>query len=129
MPFADNLIAFTLAATLLTLSPGLDTALILRTAAVESRQQALRAALGINAGCLLWGAAVASHASMAASGTVRFSSVIAARCAPSHAWKSCSGMISLSLARADRAKGSASSCRSSGALTTLSPRGSLPRTG
>ncbi|MDH0733492.1 LysE family translocator [Pseudomonas sichuanensis] len=59
MPFADNLIAFTLAATLLTLTPGLDTALILRTAAVESRQQALRAALGINAGCLLWGAAVA----------------------------------------------------------------------
>lgn len=59
MPFADNLIAFTLAATLLTLTPGPDTALILRTAAVESRRQALRAALGINAGCLLWGAAVA----------------------------------------------------------------------
>ncbi|QVM89437.1 LysE family translocator [Pseudomonas entomophila] len=59
MPFADNLIAFTLAATLLTLTPGLDTALILRTAAVENRQQAMRAALGINAGCLLWGAAVA----------------------------------------------------------------------
>lgn len=59
MPFADNLIAFTLAATLLTITPGLDTALILRTAAVENRQQAMRAALGINAGCLLWGAAVA----------------------------------------------------------------------
>lgn len=59
MPFADNLIAFTLAATLLTITPGLDTALILRTAAVENRRQALRAALGINAGCLLWGAAVA----------------------------------------------------------------------
>lgn len=28
MPIADNLIAFTLAATLLTLTPGLDTALI-----------------------------------------------------------------------------------------------------
>ncbi|WP_252089154.1 LysE family translocator [Pseudomonas sp. MWU13-3659] len=59
MPFADNLVAFTLAATLLTITPGLDTALILRTAAVENRRQALRAALGINAGCLLWGAAVA----------------------------------------------------------------------
>ncbi|WP_248920532.1 LysE family translocator [Pseudomonas entomophila] len=59
MPFADNLIAFTLAATLLTITPGLDTALILRTAAVENRRQAMRAALGINAGCLLWGAAVA----------------------------------------------------------------------
>ena len=59
MPVADNLIAFTFAATLLTLTPGLDTALILRTAAVEGKQQALRAALGINSGCLLWGAAVA----------------------------------------------------------------------
>ena len=59
MPVADNLIAFTVAATLLTLTPGLDTALILRTAAVEGKQQAFRAALGINSGCLLWGAAVA----------------------------------------------------------------------
>lgn len=59
MSIADNLIAFTLAATLLTITPGLDTALILRTSAVEGRKQGLRAALGINAGCLLWGAAVA----------------------------------------------------------------------
>ncbi len=59
MSLADNLLAFTLAASLLTLTPGLDTALILRTAAVEGRAQAWRAALGINAGCLLWGAAVA----------------------------------------------------------------------
>ncbi|MBA6115306.1 LysE family translocator [Pseudomonas sp. NC26] len=59
MPFADNLLAFTLAATLLTITPGLDTALILRTCTVEGRRQGLRAALGINAGCLLWGAAVA----------------------------------------------------------------------
>lgn len=59
MSIADNLLAFTLAATLLTLTPGLDTALLLRTATVEGKQQALRAALGINAGCLLWGAAVA----------------------------------------------------------------------
>ncbi|MGM3423806.1 LysE family translocator [Pseudomonas sp. MS15a(2019)] len=59
MPLADNLLAFTLAASLLTLTPGLDTALILRTAAAEGRAQAWRAALGINAGCLLWGAAVA----------------------------------------------------------------------
>lgn len=59
MPFAENLIAFTLAATLLTLTPGIDTALVLRTAAVEGRRQAWHAAFGINAGCLLWGAAVA----------------------------------------------------------------------
>lgn len=59
MSITDNLLAFTFAATLLTLTPGLDTALVLRTATVEGKQQALRAALGINAGCLLWGAAVA----------------------------------------------------------------------
>lgn len=59
MSIADNLMAYTFAATLLTLTPGLDTALILRTATVEGRKQAIRAALGINAGCLLWGAAVA----------------------------------------------------------------------
>ncbi|MDD0984062.1 LysE family translocator [Pseudomonas shahriarae] len=59
MSIADNLLAFTLATTLLTLTPGLDTTLVLRTATVEGKQQALRAALGINAGCFLWGAAVA----------------------------------------------------------------------
>ncbi|WP_434155056.1 LysE family translocator [Pseudomonas sp. JZ134] len=59
MPIIDNVVAFTLAATLLTVTPGLDTALVLRTAAVEGRAQAIRAALGINAGCLIWGAAVA----------------------------------------------------------------------
>jgi threonine/homoserine/homoserine lactone efflux protein len=35
----------------------LDTALALRTAAVEGRKQALLASLGICSGCLLWGAA------------------------------------------------------------------------
>jgi len=59
MSITDNLLAFTFAATLLTLTPGLDTALVLRTATVEGKHQALRATLGINAGCLLWGAAVA----------------------------------------------------------------------
>ena len=59
MSVTDNLLAFTFAATLLTLTPGLDTALVLRTATVEGKRQALQATLGINAGCLLWGAAVA----------------------------------------------------------------------
>ncbi len=59
MSIADNLIAFTFAATLLTVTPGIDTAMVLRTATVEGRRHALQAALGINAGCLLWGAGVA----------------------------------------------------------------------
>jgi threonine/homoserine/homoserine lactone efflux protein len=42
---------------LLTITPGLDTALVLRTAAVEGGKQALLAGIGICFGCLLWGAA------------------------------------------------------------------------
>ncbi|MFY0476590.1 LysE family translocator [Achromobacter marplatensis] len=53
------LLAFTLAATILTITPGLDTALVLRTAAVEGGRRALMAGLGICAGCLLWGAIAA----------------------------------------------------------------------
>ena len=47
--------AFTLAAGLLTITPGLDTALVLRTAAVEGPRQALLAGVGITLGVLAWG--------------------------------------------------------------------------
>jgi threonine/homoserine/homoserine lactone efflux protein len=53
------LAGFTLAAGLLTLTPGLDTAMVLRTAAVEGPRRAILAGLGVVAGCLAWGAAVA----------------------------------------------------------------------
>jgi threonine/homoserine/homoserine lactone efflux protein len=53
------LAAYVVAASLLTLTPGLDTALILRTAAVEGPRRAALAAVGVIAGCLVWGAAVA----------------------------------------------------------------------
>jgi threonine/homoserine/homoserine lactone efflux protein len=51
------LLSFTVTAGLLTITPGLDTALVLRTAAVEGRKQAMLAGIGICFGCLLWGVA------------------------------------------------------------------------
>ena len=57
MTVGQALLSFTLAAGLLTITPGLDTALVLRTAAVEGRKQAMLAGVGICCGCLLWGVA------------------------------------------------------------------------
>ena len=57
MTIGQALLSFTLAAGLLTITPGLDTALVLRTAAVEGGKQAFLAGVGICFGCLLWGAA------------------------------------------------------------------------
>jgi len=56
---AHALLAFTAAAGLLTITPGLDTALVLRTAAVDGGRRALLAGLGVCLGCLVWGLAVA----------------------------------------------------------------------
>lgn len=59
MTVTAALIAFTIAAGLLTLTPGLDTALVLRTAAVEGAKTAWLAALGVCLGTLGWGAIAA----------------------------------------------------------------------
>ena len=59
MTVTQAIAAYLVAAGLLTLTPGLDTALILRTAAVEGARRAALAAVGITSGCLIWGAAVA----------------------------------------------------------------------
>lgn len=59
MTVIQALLAFTVAAGLLTLTPGLDTALVLRTAAVEGPRRAVLAVVGILAGCFVWGALVA----------------------------------------------------------------------
>ncbi len=52
------LLAFIAAASLLTVTPGVDTAIVLRTAALEGRRQAALAGAGICLGCLAWGVAV-----------------------------------------------------------------------
>ncbi|WP_312757607.1 LysE family translocator [Pantoea brenneri] len=59
MSVTDSLLAFSFAALLLTLTPGLDTALILRTACAEGGKKAFQAAIGIDTGCFIWGALVA----------------------------------------------------------------------
>lgn len=46
---------FAVAAGLLTITPGLDTALVMRTAAVEGTRRAIGAAVGISSGVLCWG--------------------------------------------------------------------------
>jgi threonine/homoserine/homoserine lactone efflux protein len=57
MTVGQALLSFSLAAGLLTITPGLDMALVLRTAAGEGGKQAFIAGVGICVGCLLWGAA------------------------------------------------------------------------
>ncbi len=59
MTVVEALAAFSLAAGLLTLTPGLDTALVLRTAASEVPKRAALAAAGVCLGTLGWGAIVA----------------------------------------------------------------------
>lgn len=59
MTITQALATFCIAAGLLTIAPGLDTALVLRTAAAEGPKSAALAALGVVMGCLTWGAAVA----------------------------------------------------------------------
>jgi threonine/homoserine/homoserine lactone efflux protein len=59
MTVSQSLISFVVAAGLLTITPGLDSALVLRTAATEGASRAILAGFGIIAGCLVWGAVVA----------------------------------------------------------------------
>jgi threonine/homoserine/homoserine lactone efflux protein len=54
MSVTQSVTAFALAAALLTITPGLDTALVLRTAAVEGPRRAMQAGIGICCGLLIW---------------------------------------------------------------------------
>jgi threonine/homoserine/homoserine lactone efflux protein len=55
---APLLLAFIAAASILTITPGVDTAIVLCAATVDGRRQAVAASVGIVLGCLVWGAAV-----------------------------------------------------------------------
>ncbi len=59
MSILAALVAYTLAAGLLTVTPGLDTALVLRTAAVEGPRRAALAGAGIISGTVVWACIVA----------------------------------------------------------------------
>ena len=55
MTTSHALIAFLIASCLLTVTPGLDTALVLRTASLSGGKRAIAASLGICLGLLTWG--------------------------------------------------------------------------
>lgn len=69
MTISHALITFLIASCLLTITPGLDTMLVLRTAAVSGARRAICASLGICLGLLTWGfsAAVGIGAVLSAS--------------------------------------------------------------
>ncbi len=59
IPDFPVLVSFALVVGLLTITPGVDTALVLRAAATSGRARAWGTVLGIQAGVLVWGAAAA----------------------------------------------------------------------
>ncbi|MEV4183369.1 LysE family translocator [Streptosporangium canum] len=54
-----SLLAFTVIALILTLSPGPDTVIVLRTTVSSGRRAGFLAGLGVNLGCYAWGVATA----------------------------------------------------------------------
>jgi threonine/homoserine/homoserine lactone efflux protein len=63
MTLPDALLGFALVAGLLTIVPGLDTALVLRSVLTRGRAHAVATAAGIQVGVLVWGMAAAVGAS------------------------------------------------------------------
>ena len=63
MPLVTAVLGFAVVAAALTVTPGLDTALVLRSATTGRRAEALATAAGIVAGLLVWGAAAAAGVS------------------------------------------------------------------
>jgi threonine/homoserine/homoserine lactone efflux protein len=63
MTLAQALLGFALVAGIITIIPGLDTALVLRAALTQSKKHAWASAIGIGTGSLIWGVAAAVGAS------------------------------------------------------------------
>ena len=63
MTLATAVLGFAVVAAALTVTPGLDTALVLRSAMTGRRAEAVATAAGIVAGLLMWGAAAAAGVS------------------------------------------------------------------
>lgn len=59
MTVLDALLAFAVVAGLLTLVPGLDTALVLRSTLTQTRPYAWATAAGVATGAMVWGIAAA----------------------------------------------------------------------
>lgn len=59
MTLTQALLSFAVVAALLTITPGLDSALIIRTAATRSRRSAIATGFGITTGVLIWAVAAA----------------------------------------------------------------------
>ena len=59
MALTDAVLSFAALGALLTITPGLDTALVLRSAVTLGRRPAFATAVGVNTGALIWGAAAA----------------------------------------------------------------------
>jgi len=59
MSLASSVLSFAAVAGLVTIIPGLDTAIVLRSAVSRGRRHGVATALGVNTGVLVWGAAAA----------------------------------------------------------------------
>jgi len=59
MSLLSAVLSFAVVAGLVTIIPGLDTAMVLRSAISHGRRQAFATALGVNTGALVWGAGAA----------------------------------------------------------------------
>ena len=81
MTIVHSIIAFSIAAGLLTILPGPDTAVVLTTAIRAGHRAARRAALGIGAGLVAWGFAAALGLSAVLHATAELYSVFTSLCA------------------------------------------------